>query len=323
MLIQWSDGANSPNDASLNALPGRAAAGEEMDARVFARDGELVRAWASVWWKHTPSLNDEKLGTIGGFGALDEQAAAFLLEACCSKLSAEGCSRIVGPMNGNTWRSYRFVVEDSGRGAFFMEPRNPPDYPAWWRAAGFVEIAGYSSSAIALDGRATVPAALAGRLAACGVVIRDLKMDDYDAELAAIHAVTLEGFSENFLYTPLGETAFLNAYRKIRERVDPRFVRIAEKDGKAIGYVFAIADLEAAARGEKPALIIKTLTVDPTAKCAGLGSLLVDEIQQRAHAAGFREALHALQFDGNNVLRITRRHAGERIRRYALFFKVP
>jgi ribosomal protein S18 acetylase RimI-like enzyme len=87
--------------------------------------------------------------------------------------------------------------------------------------------------------------------------------------------------------------------------------------------VFAIPDLEAAARGETPALIIKTLTVDPAAKCSGLGSLLVDEVHRRGYEAGFREALLVLQFDDNNVLRITRRHGGERFRRYALFSKQP
>jgi GNAT superfamily N-acetyltransferase len=168
-----------------------------------------------------------------------------------------------------------------------------------------------------------VPDALASKLAASGVVIRDLDMANYENELGVIHDVTLAGFSGNFLYTPLPRDAFLAAYQKVRDKVDPRFVRIAEKDGKAVAYVFAFADLEAAARGERAALIIKTLTVDPAAKCAGLGSLLVDEVQRRGFEAGFREALHVLQYDDNQVLRITRRHGGERFRRYSLFSKTP
>ncbi len=317
--IEWSDGVGVPT--GVGELRGLATEFEGMDARVILRRGGLVVGWASIWWRETPMMDGRRVGAVGGFGAEDGDAAKEVLEACCDRLGDEGCERVVGPMNGNTWRSYRFVVESGGRGPFMLEPRNPTEYPGWWEAAGFSEIGGYSSSAVPLDGRATLPPSLAGRLAGSGVVIRDLNVDDYVAELGVIHEVTLAGFAENFLYTPLGKDAFLTAYLKIRDRVNPGFVRIAEKDGKACGYVFAIPDLEAAARGETPALIIKTLTVDPAAKCAGLGSLLVDEVHRRGYEAGFREALHVLQFDDNNVLRITRRHGGERFRRYALFSK--
>ena len=318
---EWLDGPGLP--AELGDLPGMAAPGEQMDARVIFRNQGVPKAWASLWWRETPLLDGRRVGAIGGFGALDGTAAHVLLDACCRRLREEGCTQVVGPMNGNTWRSYRHVVESNGRGNFLLEPRNPPEYPEWWRAAGFSEIGGYSSSAIPLNGQSTVPDALAAKLAASGVVIRDLDMANYEEELAIIHDVTLAGFSGNFLYTPLSKEAFVAAYQKIREKVDPRFVRVAEKDGRAVAYAFAIPDFEAAARGEEPALIIKTLTVDPAAKCAGLGSLLVDEVQRRGFDAGFREALHVLQYDDNQVLRITRRHGGERFRRYSLFSKNP
>jgi len=292
-----------------------------MDGRLIFRNEGVPVGWASLWWRETPKLLRRNVGAIGGFGALDGNAAHVVLDACCRRLQEEGCFQVVGPMNGNTWRSYRYVVESNGRGNFLLEPRNPPEYPEWWRAAGFSEIGGYSSSAIPLCGQSTVPDVLASKLAANGVVIRDLDMANYDKELAVIHDVTLVGFSGNFLYTPLPRDVFMDAYQKFRAKVDSRFVRIAEKYGKAVAYVFAIPDLEAAARGEHPALIIKTLTVDPAAKCAGLGSLLVDEVQRRGFEAGFREALHVLQYDDNQVLRITRRHGGERFRRYALFAK--
>jgi GNAT superfamily N-acetyltransferase len=319
---EWSDGPAIPDAMDAAAFPGLAAEPEAMDARIFQRDAQgRITAWASLWWTNTPVLDGVPVAAIGGFGALDETSAIFLLEEACSRLRALGCRIAVGPMNGNTWRTYRFVVESETRGPFLMEPRNPPVYPTWWKAAGFTELAGYSSSLIPLDGRSTVPDALAPRLASSGVTIRDLDPHRFEAELEAIHDVTLAGFSNNFLYTPLPRESFLTSYRKIKDRVVPNLVRIAERNGKPCGYVFAIADLESAARGEAPALIIKTLTVDPAARCAGLGSLLVDDVQRRGHDAGFRHAIHALQYDGNNVLRITGRHSGQRFRRYALFSK--
>ena len=292
---------------------------EAPDARVTVIGAGGAAAHAALWWKQTPEFDGQRVGAIGGFVATDEATTKVLLENAVEKLRGEGCTRIVGPMNGNTWRYYRFVIESSGKGPFLLEPRNPAEYPAWWKVAGFSEFSRYSSSAIVLDGAPTVLPALKQRLLRSGVTIRPLDPARYDEELSAIHDVCLRSFSSNFLYTPLEKEPFIDAYRRVKERVDPDFVRVAERNGVVCGFVFAIADFEAAARGEKPALIIKTLAVDPESRCAGLGSLLVDEVQMAGYAKGFDTAIHALQYDGNTVLRITARHHGEVIRRYALF----
>jgi predicted N-acetyltransferase YhbS len=292
------------------------------DARVFlaAPSGELI-AHAALWCSETPLLDGEHIGAIGGFAACDASAAKLLLDGACARLRTAGCRIAMGPMNGNTWRRYRFVIECDRRGPFLLEPRNPTEYPGWWRKAGFTEISRYSSSVMRLDGRPTMAPALTARLSRSGLIIRELNHSRYDDELRAIHAISLKSFSGNFLYTPLEEAGFLDAYRKVRERVDPDLVRIAERDGVACGFVFAIRDLEAEARGEAPALIVKTLAVDPGSRCAGLGSLLVDEVHRIGFEKGYAEAIHALQHETNTSLKITGRQQGCVFRRYALFSK--
>lgn len=52
-------------------------------------------------------------------------------------LSDRGFDNLVVPMNGNTWRRHRFVIESDGRKPFLLEPRNPVEHPQWWRQAGF------------------------------------------------------------------------------------------------------------------------------------------------------------------------------------------
>jgi len=322
-IIQIHPGAGIPQMAWVDGLPGISAISPESetpDARVILADENGTGlAHAALWWNQTPDYEGDPVGAIGGFSAMNGGTTRNLLEAAVNHLRGAGCQRIVGPMNGNTWRHYRFVIESQGRGPFLLEPRNPAQYPDWWKAAGFSEFSRYSSSAVALDGKPTVPSALKQRLLRSGVVIRPLDPARYDEELGAIHDVCLRSFSSNFLYTPLDKEPFLDAYRRVKSHVDPDFVRVAERDGVVCAFVFAIADFEAAARGEKPAVIIKTLAVDPDSRCGGLGSLLVDEVQMLAHAKGYETAIHALQYDGNTVLRITARHQGEVIRRYALF----
>lgn len=281
-----------------------------------------VVAKASLWWRDTPVMDGANIGAIGDFDANDSEATAILLEGAAGFLREQGCRIAVGPMSGNTWRAYRFVVEGNGRGPFLLEPRNPPEVPGWWKNAGFSVLSHYSSSVIPLDGRGTISPVLKARLQRSGVKIRELDPARYDDELRKIYQVSLKSFANNLLYTPLEEEAFLDAYRKVRDRVDPDFVRIAERNGVACGFVFGIPDLEALARGEKPAVIVKTLAVDPDSRCAGLGSLLVDELHRIGWENGYTEAIHALQHETNTSLKITGRHHGEVFRRYSLFSKL-
>ncbi len=280
-----------------------------------------VVASAALWWRDTPLLDGARIGTIGCFAADNPDASKLLLDGAVERLRDEGCRIAAGPMNGNTWRRHRFVVESDGRGPFLIEPRNPAEYPGWWEEAGFSTLSRYSSSVIRLDGGDAISPAARERLERSGVVVRKLDPARFECELKLIYSVSLRSFSNNFLYTPLEENAFMEAYRKVRERMDPDFVRIAERDGVACGFVFGIPDLEALARGETPALIVKTLAVDPESRCAGLGSLLVDELHRIGREKGYVEAIHALQHETNTSLKITGRYHGEVFRGYALFSK--
>lgn len=304
------------------AIESIASPAEMPDARVISGEGGRDFATAALWWNDVPSLAGHRIGTIGGFHATDQAQAMRVLAVAEDRLREAGCTIAVGPMNGNTWRRHRFVIESSGRGSFLLEPRNDPRFPDWWEREGYEEISRYSSSLMPLDMEPAVSPALKARLERSGIVIRSLDPARYDEELRLIHEISLKSFTRNFLYTPLEEEAFLGAYRKVRDRVDPDLVRIAERDGIPCGFVFAIADLEAAMRGEKPALIVKTLAVDPDSRSAGLGSLLVDEVHRLGREKGFTEAIHALQHESNTSLKITGRHQGEPFRRYALFAKL-
>ncbi|MBX3741636.1 MAG: GNAT family N-acetyltransferase [Akkermansiaceae bacterium] len=294
---------------------------EQPDARVFVTEGGKIAAHLALWWSDVPPYPENKLGVAGGFAARDEEGAKALLDAACGHLAAQGCMLAVGPMNGNTWRSYRFVDESDGRPPFLLEPRNREFYPVWWRAAGFGELSSYSSSVMELDGSEAVPPALKERIIRSGITIRPLDTERYEEELATIHDLSLRSFTNNFLYTPLGRESFVSSYLKVKQHVDPQFARIAERDGVPCGFVFGIPDLEAAARGEQPAVIVKTLAVDPSSRSAGLGSLLVDELHRIARGKGYTEAIHALQHQTNTSLKITGRHEGRAFRRYVLFSK--
>jgi len=292
------------------------------DARVTLADpGGNTLAQADLWWRDTPLHEGRKIGTIGGFHATDSAASRVILDAATDHLRAHGIDTAVGPMDGNTWKRYRFVINSNARRPFLLEPENPPNFPDWWLEAGFTELSRYSSSVIPLDGTNAVSPALKRRILSSGITIDHLVPDNFEDELRSIHTLSLKSFANNFLYTPIDAHDFLSAYTKMREHIDPEFVKLARRDGELVGFVFGIADLAAMQRGEPPALIVKTLAVDPSSRAAGLGSVLVDALHQTGELKGHTEAIHALQHESNTSLKITGRRQGTPFRQYALFIK--
>jgi GNAT superfamily N-acetyltransferase len=300
------------------------------DADLIVKDDAgAVRARCSCWWATGHTLDaacppKERVGVIGHYSAdaADADAGTRVLNEACAQLAAHGCTMAVGPMDGNTWRSYRLVIERGSEPAFFLEPDTPDAWVSHFTAAGFDTLATYSS-ALARDLTQRDPRldALAARLAERHIVIRQLDLARADDDLRRLFAMSLAAFKDNFLYTPIDEAEFMEQNRRLLPFVRPELVLLAEQGGELVAFLFAVPDVLQQKRGQTPdTIIIKTVAVKPGLAHAGLGSLLVAEVQQRAAALGYTRAVHALMHESNVSRNISRRYA-ETIRRYALFAK--
>lgn len=273
-----------------------------------------------LWWTQVPTLPGEKLGVIGGFKASSADAAQAVLRDACERLRREGCTLAVGPMDGNTWRRYRLVTEAGDELPFFLEPTNPPEWPHWWQEAGFEALAQYYS-AVTDDLQSHDPriAEAAVRVRTAGVVLRAFDSARFEEELGRIYDVSVGSFHENYLYTPLPRADFIAQYRAVQPLVRPELVRLAEQNGRAVGFMFALPDQSQAARGEPVTnVIMKTIAVLPEFGGLGLGSLMFAEVHAAARALGFRRAIHALMHETNKSRRMSA-HYARIIRRYTLF----
>jgi GNAT superfamily N-acetyltransferase len=320
---QLSDFCSGPG---LPALSPEAVSRQNADAHwlLTNAEGELV-ARCSLWWSATPVHRCHQLGLIGHYGASHPQAAAQLLSLACQQLAASGCTMAVGPMDGNTWHSYRLVTDRGNAPPFFLEPGNPDDWPHHFAQSGFTVLSQYYSAVVPdlsgsrprNDSRLTRAAA---RAAGRGISIRSLRLECFEAELHHIYGLALAGFRENFLYTAISEADFKALYDPLRPYIQPELILIAEQDGRAIGFIFAVPDLLQSRRAsEVDTVIIKTVAVHPEHQSAGLGSLLVGRCQEAANDLGYQRAIHALMYERNASRKISRRHETQLIRRYALF----
>ncbi|HEU0076669.1 MAG TPA: hypothetical protein VFQ76_03410, partial [Longimicrobiaceae bacterium] len=190
-------------------------------------------------------------GVAGWYEALDGEAGTALLVRAREVLAERGAARVLGPMNGSTWKRYRLALPpESGEPAptpFLTEPVNPPDYPSHFVAAGYTVAAEYESRAAPRPaGTSTEPAkppAAPDAPLPDGVRIEPLDPERFDDALQEIFDLSAAAFAENLYYTPIAFAAFAAAYQKVRPLLDPELVRLARgADGRLLAFVFAFPD---------------------------------------------------------------------------------
>ncbi len=230
-VIQFNHSEDQQWHWKTGPLPELPAAEEQL----VCVDGDEVLARCGFWWQQVPELDGEKIGVIGQYAAETADAGEALLLAACDRLRHQGRCRVIGPMDGSTWHSHRWVTWSDGEPSFPLEPQQPARWVDDWRAAGFVPLAGYHSSLASPE--SVDEAAMNARLQVLeerGIRIRPIDDSRFVEELQAIHALSLQSFSDNFLYQPLTQKEFVALYSPFAGRYDPRASALAERslDGK-------------------------------------------------------------------------------------------
>ncbi len=267
----------------------------------------------------SPSLKDaggRPLGMIGFFECANSQELASGMFAAARAWFAErGVRIVVGPMDGDTWHSYRFNTGPHDVPPFFMEPGNPAYYPGLWVQAGFAVAERYCSKVVedpAAAARST--ARIAERALSRGYRLRPLDRTRLAEELPALHALSLRIFARNAYYTDIPVSEFLSMYRGVETllrdglswfAVDPR--------GADAGFVFAFPD-----PARPDTVNVKTLGVVPEHQRTGISMALIHRVYAEMPALGYARANLCLIRDGNASARMDG-GLGRVFRRYALY----
>jgi len=274
----------------------------ELHAETFTTDGAdecwIARAdngqkagQCSLWWSTTPTHPTHRIGLIGHFEARDHTTASMLLGRSMLSLKSAGCTLAIGPMDGDSWHSYRATTWAGSQPAFAMEPPVNVEYAEYFAEAGFSPYSNYVSNEM-IFAAVRIPKLhqLLIWFAMARFRIRNIRIDDYDVEIERIHQFCCRAFTNNHLFSPIDLPAFRALYALMKSTIRPEFVFIAEKAGRVIGLL-----------------------------C--LGSALMYRAYRAASAAGYRRIIGALMEKNNHLLEITDQFHTNVIREYALFAK--
>ncbi|MET3924248.1 hypothetical protein [Devosia sp. 2618] len=272
------------------------------EIQTLTRSGAALRIYRDApEWDGLPSA------AIGGLAFEDANATAALLDEAITLLRSERFGGVIGPMDGDTWHSYRVVTESDGSAPFALEPRSGAHDHAVLAGAGFAPISNYvSSRARLVDTLGEVPVSIEG------VTVSAWDGTGAEGLISKLFAMSGSAFAGNHFYKPITLDAFLDLYRPILPMLDPRHVLFAHgPNEQLVGFLFGFPDRLAT---EKPAAVLKTYA----SGLRGVGHLLADQYHRRALEMGHEEVIHALMHESNVSNERSQRHKATVFRRYAL-----
>ena len=271
----------------------------------FTDDGARVTLFAQApSWEGAPTM------ALGRFACDTGAAGAAVLARAEAAARAAGAARLLGPMDGTTWNSYRLVTETDGTPPFLMEPTSGPADRAAFEAAGFAPVARYFSARVALDGMRNPPPVIE-HLPRRGLG----RHRPGDAFRPGLRPLAGRILAQCLLHAdhPRRLPRDVHAFRA---GPAPGVRAVRARPGRRAGGVPVrhpeLRRRARARRGDPQDLCERRAGGGPG---AGLG------VSRPARAAGFSSAIHALIHETNASGRRSARLGAEVFRRYALMGK--
>jgi hypothetical protein len=305
-----------------------------------AEDASGVLARCAAMVDRRMANADGPVGMIGFYESTrDAVASRAVIDAALAWLKERGIRTVLGPMELSIWHGYRFMTRGFERDAFLGEPRNPPWYPEQFQAAGFEPLARYRSWDLTLEhlqamkafaDRAAAPA----KMAEAGLHIAPLDLSRFDDQMAAVHELLQEGFSDNPAYAPIPLPELLDIFGGMKPLVIPELLPVIwDRERRAAGFGYLFPDYADAvrrmnggsgffakvrfvlARGACDRLVFNAMAVRKDHRHEGIVETTLSGLLGFALSNGFTRGIGALAKEGPTFFDKT----GEPSREYALF----
>ena len=280
-------------------------------------------------WHNRPDYNGRKTSYIGNVNIHEKyrKNEEQLFNKIFEELKKEAIETIIGPLNGTTWNTYRYVTEKGNGRPFLLEPWNEDYSVSLFEKLGFKPLAGYISTV--MEGMNS------DRRKNLNKKIEKLKKFDYYEDIRVesaenkdlltvlnkVYDLTVEAFKNNFLYSELEREIFLKMYMSYEDKIVKKFFKMLYLKGELIGYVFGIPDYaELGYKGKIDTIILKTIAVSPEYNGKGMGYILINSLIEEAEKEGYENVIYALMHE-SNVSKNIGLLLGNMLRRYTLFIK--
>ena len=317
------------NDISQNEIAGIQIE-RPSEIIVFQDEAEKMAGNLNLW-HNRPNYNGKKTSYIGNIMIFEkyrkEEFEKEIFDTLFEEIRKNEIEVIIGPLNGTTWNTYRYVTKTGNRKPFLMEPWNESYYVELFQKIGFKPLANYIST-IMENMNPVKRENLSKKIEKIKKLnyYKDIKVKSSENEdiipmLNKVYDLTIQAFKNNFLYSELEREIFIKMYMKYEDKIEKKFFKTLYLKDELIGYVFGIPDYaELEYKRNIETMILKTIAVSPKYNGKGMGYILIDELVKEAEKSGYKNVIYALMYE-KNISKNIGLLLGDELRRYTLFIK--
>jgi len=218
------------------------------DLFLAIREGKIVGRIAAIRNNEYNNFANEQVGYFGFFDVIEDYSVSeALLNRVEEWVSAEGLTAIYGPTNFTTNETAGVLIEGYDSPPVVWMTYNKPYYADFLNRYGFskrMDLFAYRVPTQTVSQRSLdVSARLEQRLKNRGIIIRNVTMKNFKAEVQAIRDIYKKAWAQNWGFVPPTEEEFDHLADGLKFIVDPEMVFVAEKEGKPIGFFLALPDI--------------------------------------------------------------------------------
>ena len=241
----WVPALRMDDKTKLNSTKHPFWAHAERELFIARRDGRAVGRIVAIVDRLWEETHGEKAAYWGWFECADDHdAAAALFDAASAWAKAKGCTRLIGPMSPNPSDLIGTQIEGFDGPPVIMMPYNPPYHDALISGCGNRK---WKDLIAWLLDNPDMPARLERIMprieARGGFKIRPLNMKNYDEEVQRFAELYNHFEQVNSVYTPMTPPEVVQLAKDLKMAIDPDIVFFVEIEGKLVGALLAIPDM--------------------------------------------------------------------------------
>jgi GNAT superfamily N-acetyltransferase len=293
---------------------------------------------------HNRTFN-EQTGFFGFFDTIESyEVAELLLDKVVEIHRENGFDRITGPTNFTTNDSCGVLVSGFDNQPVVLMPYNKPYYNDFLVRYGFkkeIDLSSYIFGKKVLKtpyfGRSAKK--IPDRLGAMGIRFRNISYKELENELAEMREVYNASNRNNWGFIPLNEDEFRYMAGQFKQFVPEELVLIAEKEGKQIGFLVTLPDLNQVFRRipsgklfpfgfvqylwyrrkiSKARIII--LGIREEYRNLGIDFVMYEQLRQNLVRLGYREGEACYVMENNGMMHSIIQKAGcEKLNEYRIY----
>lgn len=208
------------------------------------RQGKPVGRIAACMNRDYIEFHGENVGSFGFYESIEDEAVArALYDTATEWVKARGAGKILGPFNFSSNHEIGFLADGFGIPPMVMMTYNPPYYLALAEACGFTKAKDVLAFRIINEPDPRIRKIAERVKKRANVTIRDLNMDDFEAEIERVREIYNQAWSKNWGFVPLREDEFAHIARDMKLILDPHLAYIAEVEGRPVGFALSLPNI--------------------------------------------------------------------------------